>query len=89
MTAKTFSEKFPELKNKGEFTFMLPGMEKYKIIGQPDIEQFCLSKQRVREAIENIKEYDECGEPGCCDRIITIDEYKGKLLKELGLEEGQ
>lgn len=61
------------------------GMDVSVCVPTSIIELFCLDKQKVREAIENIRLWDSCGEPGCCDREFTASEVLEQVKKELGL----
>ena len=84
-----FEEQFPSLKGMAtsyELTNRPDGIKKQvRVFSELDIQSNCLDKQKVRDAIENVKEWDECGEPGCCDRFLTPEEIKDKIKKELGL----
>ena len=77
MTNETFEEKFPEL-----IGFDI--WQEDKIVFRKEIiNNFCLSKQKVRDAIKKV----DSSQIGFYRDINEVYVYKKKLLKELGLEE--
>ena len=85
----SFEETFPELFEEHNRKLCIKVMNEECIGGhicddtcqflvhQNEVESFCLSRQRVREAIKNSLDK--------CDYLEMI--YIGDLLKELGLED--
>lgn len=73
-----FEQNFPELKDK-QLDIFSGSMEQWKngdYLETKDVEEFCLSKQRVKETIDNSFELGS---------HLSRYEIKKKLLKELGL----
>lgn len=77
---ETFEEKFPELINKVQISFYDSGDGLYyNLIPSDDIEKHCLSRQKVRDAINKVFIDDGI--------VFPYGENPKKyLLKELGLE---
>lgn len=78
----TFEEQFPELEGR---------VDEDGLISECDVEFFCLSKQKVKEAIESMKSYAEGqlripGQPVTIVRHLDITlEVIDELKERLGL----
>ena len=81
-----FKKKFPELKDK-HFVHDSDICPEFKVWSGECIEEHCLSKQRVKEAIVKLKtNYVEC-ESSCFDSTKEDVVEVKDLLKELGVED--
>ncbi len=84
----TFEEQFPSLKDAGVDSF--EDEEGDNVVEMEEmwfpscsLEEFCLDKQKVKEAFEKFNEFScKCEKTDTQERIT---DYKNKLLKGLGL----
>ena len=76
-------EKFPSLQNK-VFWSLHGGMEGGAVVQVAYLDEYCLDRQRVREAIEKIplKEKALMGDPS---KLAYLEYFSMSLKKELGL----
>jgi hypothetical protein len=96
--AITFDEKNPTVKEIKELLEMVDGIERkpLKLLTPEQVQENCLSKQRVKEAIEKAiqQNSDVCFKEGTLrhddavfDKRMNLDIVLKTLIEELGLED--
>lgn len=84
MVEETFKQKFPELEGYGRDILMLTTGNELHIMAK-DIQKYCLSKQRVREAIDINMPSDISAHAS--DSMALLGQVLTQIKERLGLEE--